>query len=272
MNLAHPEAPLLVDRDNGTGWLRINRPDRLNAFSGTMREDFEARLAEFENDPLIRCVVITGNGRAFSTGGDITVMSEIVAANDIARFEHLVRAGAAIVRRIQTMSKPVLAAVNGPAAGAGACLALACDARIATDTATLGFTFARVGLHPDWGGSYFLPKIVVQDVATELIYTGGMINAERCERLGLFNRIVPSAELESSVRALAGQIAAGPQSVIASARYIARGRCTHELDEVLELEVEAQLDAFRSANFREGITAFLEKRAPRFNQNQGSGR
>jgi 2-(1,2-epoxy-1,2-dihydrophenyl)acetyl-CoA isomerase len=271
MNGNNNDVPIITDRDNGIGWVRINRPDRLNAFSGTMREDLEARLAEFEADPSVRCVIITGNGRAFSTGGDITVMSEIVAANDIVRFEHLVRAGAAIVRRIHTMSKPVIAAVNGPAAGAGACLALACDMRIATDAATLGFTFTRVGLHPDWGGSYFLPKIVGQAIATELIYTGGMINATRCEQLGLFNRCVPSAELESSVRALAGQIAAGPQSVIAAARYIARGRCTGELDEVLELEVEAQLDAFRSANFREGIAAFLEKRAPRFNQVNGRG-
>lgn len=266
------DAPILVEQDNGTGVIRINRPDRLNAFSGTMREDLEQRLAEFDADPSVRCVIITGNGRAFSTGGDITVMSEIVAANDIARFEHLVRAGAAIVHRINSMTKPVIAAVNGPAAGAGACLALACDVRLATESATIGFTFTRVGLHPDWGGSYFLPQIVGPAIATELIYTAGMIGAERCEKLGLFNRIVPSAELESAARALAGQIAAGPQSVIAAARFIARGRFTPDLDEVLELEVEAQLVAFKSANFREGITAFLEKRAPRFNREDGSGR
>ncbi len=265
--------PLIVtERENGIGWVRINRPDRLNAFSGTMREDLERCLADFEDDDAVRCVIITGNGRAFSTGGDITVMSEIIAADDIDRFEHLVRAGAAIVRRVNSMSKPVIAAVNGPAAGAGACLALACDVRIATDTAAIGFTFTRVGLHPDWGGSYFLPRIVGDAVALELIYTAGMISAERCERLGLFNRLVPAAELESAARALAGQIAAGPQGVIAAARYVARGRYADELEEVLELEVEAQLEAFRSANFREGITAFLEKRAPRFNRDESSHR
>ncbi|MEO5510304.1 MAG: enoyl-CoA hydratase-related protein [Longimicrobiales bacterium] len=266
------QCPILIERENGIGWVRINRPDRLNAFSGTMREDLEACLAEFEDDAAVRCVVITGNGRAFSTGGDITVMSEVIAAEDIARFEHLVRAGAAIVRRINAMSKPVIAAVNGPAAGAGACLALACDVRIAAEGASIGFTFTRVGLHPDWGGSYFLPRIVGDAAALELIYTGGMIGADRCESLGLFNRIVPAAELESSVRALAGQIAAGPQSVIAAARYVNRGRHAAELDEVLELEVQAQLVAFKSSNFREGITAFLEKRTPRFNAaNGGTG-
>ena len=257
---------ILIEREHGIGWIRINRPERLNAFSGTMREDLEQRLAEFEDDTSIRCVIITGNGRAFSTGGDITVMSEIVAAEDIDRFEHLVRAGAAIVRRINAMSKPVIAAVNGPAAGAGACLALACDVRIATDTAAIGFTFTRVGLHPDWGGSYFLPQMVGPAIATELIYTAGMISAERCERIGLYNRVMPTGELEPAARALAGQIAAGPKEVIAAARHIARGRFTGALDEVLELEVQAQLVAFRSSNFREGITAFLEKRAPRFNR------
>lgn len=257
---------IIVERENNVGWIRINRPERLNAFSGTMREDLESRLAELEDDTTIRCVVITGSGRAFSTGGDITVMSEIIAADDIARFEHLVRAGAAIVRRINSMSKPVIAAVNGPAAGAGACLALACDVRIATDTATIGFTFTRVGLHPDWGGSYFLPLIVGDAVALELIYTAGMVGAERCERLGLFNRLVPAGELESAARGLAGQMAAGPSSVIAAARHVARGRFHAELEEVLELEVQAQLEAFKSSNFREGITAFLEKRAPRFNR------
>jgi 2-(1,2-epoxy-1,2-dihydrophenyl)acetyl-CoA isomerase len=260
------EAPLLVERDHGVGWVRINKPERLNAFSGTMREDLEAILADFEQDGGIRCVVITGVGRAFSTGGDITVMSEVVAANDIARFEHLVRAGAAIVRRINSMSKPVLAAVNGPAAGAGACLALACDVRLASETAALGFTFTRVGLHPDWGGSYFLPQMVGPAIATELIYTAGMISAERCERIGLYNRVMPTPELEAAARALAGQIAAGPKEVIAAARHVARGRHAAELDAVLELEVQAQLVAFQSANFREGITAFLEKRAPRFNR------
>ena len=258
--------PILVDRDGGIGWIRINKPERLNAFSGTMREELEQRLADFDADGEVRCVIITGVGRAFSTGGDITVMSEVVAADDIARFEHLVRAGAAIVRRINSMSKPVIAAVNGPAAGAGACLALACDIRLASESATLGFTFTRVGLHPDWGGSYFLPQIVGDAIATELIYTAGMISAERCERLGLFNRTVPANELENSARTLAGQIAAGPQSVIAAARHIARGRFSADLEEVLELEVKAQLDAFRSANFREGIAAFLEKRTPRFNR------
>lgn len=255
---------VLVEKDGAIGWIRINRPERLNAFAGTMREQIEEALHRLEEAPDIRVVVIIGTGRAFSTGGDISVMKELLDAGDVARFEELVRAGARIVKTIDAMSKPVIAAVNGPAAGAGACLALACDLRIASETASIGFTFMRVGLHPDWGGSYFLPRLVGPAIAAELTYTGGMIGAERAERLGLFNRVVPAAELEPAARGLAGQIASAPAVPLAYAKRALRASLTMTLDEILELEVEAQLAAFRSPDFREGITAFIEKRAPRF--------
>src|SRR5690606_41857115 len=159
-----------------------------------------------------------GTGRAFSTGGDISVMKELLDAGDVARFEELVRAGARIVKTIDAMSKPVIAAINGAAAGAGACLALACDLRIASETASIGFTFLRVGLHPDWGGSYFLPRLIGPAAAAEFIYTGGMISAERGERLGLFNRVVPAAQLESAARGFAGEISASPAGGVADAQ------------------------------------------------------
>jgi enoyl-CoA hydratase/carnithine racemase len=256
--------PIIVDKDNSVGWIRINRPERLNAFSGTMREDIEAGLHKLEADDDVRCIVITGVGRAFSTGGDITVMSELIETEDTERFEALVRAGARIVDFIDTMSKPVIAAINGPAAGAGACLALACDLRIASETATIGLTFLRVGLHPDWGGSYFLPRLIGPALAAELVFTGGMIGAERAERLGLFNRVVPGGELEPSVRGLAGQIAAGPAGAIANAKRSLRRSFNSTLPEMLELEMQAQLAAFRSPDFKEGINAFLGKRTPKF--------
>ena len=122
----------------------------------------------------------------------------------------------------------------------------------------------RVGLHPDWGGSYFLPRLVGPAIAAELTYTGGMIGAERAERIGLFNRVVPAAELEPAARGLAGQIASAPAVPLAYAKRALRTSLNMTLDEVLELEVEAQLAAFASPDFREGITAFIEKRAPRF--------
>jgi 2-(1,2-epoxy-1,2-dihydrophenyl)acetyl-CoA isomerase len=264
------KAPVLVERDGAIGWIRINRPERLNAFAGTMRDDIAAALDTLEADADILCVVIIGTGPAFSTGGDVTVMAELVESRDIDRFESLVRAGAAVVQRIEAMSKPVIAAVNGPAAGAGASLALACDLRVASETSSIGFTFSRVGLHPDWGGSFFLPHMVGLGLAAELIYTGGMISAERAERLGIFNRVVPAAQLEAVAKSLAGQIAAGPSGVIADVKRTMRKALNSSLSEVLDMELEAQLRAFRSPDMKEGITAFIEKRSPRFHRHADS--
>ena len=268
-------ASILVERDGAVGWVRINRPERLNALVYPMREELYAALDALEADPEVRCVVITGNGRAFCTGGDIASMVDLLQDEDAAGFEALLRAGARVVERIDSMSKPVIAAVNGPAAGAGACLALACDLRIASEAASLGLTFARVGLHPDWGGTYFLPRLVGPALAAELVFTGGMLGAERAERLGIFNRVVPAAELEPAARGLAGQIAGGPRDVIARSKQMLRRSLNSTLAEMLEAEVAAQAEAFQSPDFREGLRAFVEKRTPRFgrkaNGNGGGG-
>ncbi|MGH7444408.1 MAG: enoyl-CoA hydratase/isomerase family protein [Longimicrobiales bacterium] len=260
---------ILVERDGAIGWIRINRPERLNAFVGDMRDRIEAALDYVEQDAEIRCVVITGVGRAFSTGGDVTYMKQLIEADDTVAFEALVRIGARIAQRIATMTKPVIAAVNGPAAGAGACLALACDLRIASDSASIGFTFTRVGLHPDWGGSYFLTRLAGLAMAAECVFTGALMNAERCEKLGLFNRVVPGDQLEAAARSLAGQIAAQPAGIVADAKRTLRASLHSSLPDVLEMEVDAQLRAFASTDFREGITAFIEKRTPRFNRENG---
>jgi 2-(1,2-epoxy-1,2-dihydrophenyl)acetyl-CoA isomerase len=264
-------AGIITERDGNVGWVRINRPERLNAFSGTMREELDGALEEMERAADIRCVIVTGVGRAFSTGGDVGFMKELLETDDIVRFEAIVRAGARVVQRIDDMTKPVIAAINGPAAGAGACLALACDLRIASEAATIGFGFLRVGLHPDWGGSYFLPRLVGPALAAEFTYTGEMINAERGERLGIFNRIVPAANLESVARSLAGQIAAAPAATMIDVRRTLRRSLHTPLATVLDAEVHAQLRAFRTADFREGIESFLEKRAPRFGRH-GNGK
>ncbi|HSH45387.1 MAG TPA: enoyl-CoA hydratase-related protein [Longimicrobiales bacterium] len=255
---------IAVERDGNLGWIRINRPERLNAFSGDMRDRLDDALAELDEMDGVRCVAITGVGRAFSTGGDVQVMAKLAEEKDEEAFERLVRTGVRVVKRIDTMKKPVIAAVNGAAAGAGACLALACDLRVASQNATIGLTFVRVGLHPDWGGAYFLPRVIGSALAAELVFTGGMINARRAERLGLFNRVVPADDLEPAVRGLAGQIAGGPAEVIADAKRTLRRSLAADLDEILEMETAAQLRAFQSPDFDEGIRAFMEKRAPRF--------
>jgi 2-(1,2-epoxy-1,2-dihydrophenyl)acetyl-CoA isomerase len=257
---------ILLERDGAVAWVRINRPQRLNAFSPTMREELEAALVKSESDPDVRCIVLTGVGRAFCTGGDVKVMQELIEQGDSEKFESMVRTGARVVQRISEMKIPVIAAVNGPAAGAGACLALACDLRVASEAATIGFGFLRVGLHPDWGGSYFLPRLIGPALASEFLLTGEMISAERGERMNLFNRVVPAKELEAVARTLAGQIASAPASLVAEVKNTLRESLSASLPEILELETEAQMRAFRSPDFREGIDSFIEKRAPRFSR------
>jgi 2-(1,2-epoxy-1,2-dihydrophenyl)acetyl-CoA isomerase len=255
---------IIVERAGHLGWIRINRPERLNAFAGDMRDRLDAALAELDQDPSVRCVAIIGIGRAFSTGGDVQSLAALTEKQDAAGFEALVRTGMRVVKRIHGMDKPVIAAVNGAAAGAGAALALACDIRIASQNASFGLTFTRIGLHPDWGAAYFLPRLIGSALAAELIFTGGMINARRAERLGLFNDVVPANELEAAVRGLAGQIAGGPPAVIADAKRTLRRSLAADLDEILEMEAQAQVRAFGSRDCAEGVRAFLEKRAPRF--------
>jgi 2-(1,2-epoxy-1,2-dihydrophenyl)acetyl-CoA isomerase len=255
---------IIVERDGHLGWIRINRPERLNAFAEDMRDRLDAALEELDRDDSVRCVAIIGVGRAFSTGGDVQSMAALTERQDTAAFEALVRAGIRVVKRIDGMRKPVIAAVNGAAAGAGASLALACDIRIASHNASIGLTFTRIGLHPDWGAAYFLPRLIGSALAAELIYTGGMISAKRAERSGLFNDVVPPTELESAVRGLAGQIAGGPPDVIADAKRTLRRSLAADLDEILEMEAQAQLRAFNSSESSEGVRAFLEKRAPEF--------
>jgi len=175
-----------------------------------------------------------------------------------------VEAGRAVVTSIRDAPQPVIASVNGPAAGGGANLALACDIRIASDRATIGQTFNRVGLHPDWGGTYFLPRLVGPARAAELIFTGAMISAEEAERIGLFNRVVPHERLAEETAELAGALAEKPQLALRLAKVAVHRSLDASMDEMLQYELEAQLRCGLSADGKEGISAFVEKRKPRF--------
>ncbi|HVR41550.1 MAG TPA: enoyl-CoA hydratase/isomerase family protein, partial [Thermoanaerobaculia bacterium] len=170
--------------------ITLNRPDKLNAFSGTMREDLLAALRAAEGDDACRVVVITGAGRAFCAGGDVENMARLQAANDTESFRKLLDAGRDVVVQIATMTKPVIASVNGVAAGAGCNLALACDYRIASDAAKLSESFIRIGLHPDWGGTWLLPRLVGRSKALELMMTGRMVDAQEALAIGMVDRVV----------------------------------------------------------------------------------
>jgi 2-(1,2-epoxy-1,2-dihydrophenyl)acetyl-CoA isomerase len=244
--------------------ITLDRPEKLNAFAGRMREDLLAALRAAESDAACRVVVITGAGRAFCAGGDVNYMSGLQKDGDVDAFRKLLDAGRDIVTTIAEMPKPVIASVNGVAAGAGCNLALACDYRIASDTAKLGETFVRIGLHPDWGGTWFLPRLVGPSRAMEILMTGRMVDAAEALAIGMVDRVVPSAELTSLTSAFARTIAQGPPLSIAGIkRALSASRAT-TLRAQIDIESEHQLRSFLSGDAREGMAAFFEKRPPKF--------
>ena len=245
---------------DGVTTITLNRPEKLNAFSGTMREDLLAALQDAEG----RVVVITGAGRAFCAGGDVESMRGLQSARNVAAMRKLLDAGRDVVTQILTMEKPVIASINGVAAGAGCNLALACDYRIASDAAKMSESFVKIGLHPDWGGTWLLPRLVGRSRAMEIMMTGRMVEASEALAIGMIDRIVPAADLAKETETLARTIASGPplaiggikRAILASERNDARAQ--------IELESEHQMRAFLSNDSAEGMAAFFEKRSPTF--------
>lgn len=256
---------VLVEVDGrGVGTLRLNRPEKLNAFVGDMRDRLGDGLEALADDPEVRVIVVTGTGRAFCAGADVGYLSELVEEQRIEEGRALVEAGRRVARVIGEAPKPVIAALNGPAAGGGANLALACDLRIASDRASIGQTFNRIGLHPDWGGTYFLPRLVGPSKALELIWSAEMVEADEAERIGLVNRVVPHERFRETVDELAGRLAEKPARPLRLAKAAVRRSLTSSMDEMLDVELEAQVECFESPEAREGIRAFLEERDPDF--------
>jgi len=242
-----------VRNEHGVTTITLDRPEKLNAFSGTMREDLLAALREAAGD----VVVITGAGRAFCAGGDVELMASLQETNDVARFGKLLDAGRDVVMQIAAMAKPVIAAVNGVAAGAGCNLALACDYRLASEAAKFSESFVRIGLHPDWGGTWLLPRLIGPSRAFEMMATGRMVDAKEALEIGLVDRVV--SELAAETETLARAIAAAPPALIADIKRALAASRTNDLGAQIALESEHQLRAFQSAEARQRIMAFLKR-------------
>jgi len=240
-----------VTNEKGVTTITLDRPEKLNAFSGTMREDLLAALRDAAGD----VVVITGADRAFCAGGDVELMASLQEANDVARFRKLLDAGRDVVMQIAAMPKPVIAAVNGVAAGAGCNLALACDYRIASEQAKFSESFVRIGLHPDWGGTWLLPRLVGTSRAFEMLATGRMVDAKEALEIGIVDRVV--ADLAAETETLARAIASAPPAVIADIKRALAESGT--LEQQIALESEHQLRAFQSPESRQRIMAFLKR-------------
>jgi len=255
---------VLEEREGAVLTLRLNRPERLNALNVELGEALTGALRRASNDASVRAVVLTGAGRAFCSGGDIGVLKDARMRSAGHELESLVRAGKEIALLIAAMPKPVLGSINGPAAGGGANLALGCDFRIASDQAQFGESFANLGLYPDFGGTYYLPRLVGPARAAELFYTGDMITADEAMRLGIYNRVVPAEKLAEETRWLSARLAAAPPLAARLVKDRLFGSDRAALERALDEEIVRQVECFNSEDCVEGLTAFFEKRRPQF--------
>jgi 2-(1,2-epoxy-1,2-dihydrophenyl)acetyl-CoA isomerase len=253
-----------ITEDSGITTITLNRPEKLNALAGHMRRDLAEALEAAASERGVHVVVITGAGRAFCAGGDVAAMAELLERHDAEEFSRLLGSARRVITAIRQMTKPVIASVNGPAFGAGFNLALACDLRIASTTATFSQSFAKVGLHPDWGGTYFLPRLVTPNKACEMFFLGDAMGAEEALRLGVVNYVVEPTELEAETRKLAERLRAAPAVALGAAKQAVYLSQAAGLEEMLRFETEAQMRCFESQDCSEGLRSFLEKRAPKF--------
>jgi 2-(1,2-epoxy-1,2-dihydrophenyl)acetyl-CoA isomerase len=243
---------------DGVGTITLNRPDKLNSFNDALHKEFMDALRKAERDQAVRCVVITGAGRGFCAGQDLSAIGGKTAIGDIVRKYYNVW-----LTQIRSLPKPVIAAVNGVAAGAGCSLALACDLVVMAEKASFVQAFVKVGLVPDTGASYFLPRLIGYHKAMELALFGDKVTAQQALALGLCNRVAPESEFTAAVSEWANRLARGPKSMGWIKRQFTRGM-EQSLDDVLALEAYGQEAAGATEDAREAITAFLEKREPNF--------
>jgi len=257
---------LIENIKDGVAVLTMNRPDRLNALSGPMLDALLEALPRLAEDPNVGCVVLTGAGRGFCAGGDVKAMAEgrEMSGDTLEERAQGLRNKMETSRWLHEMPKPTIAMVRGAAAGAGLSLALACDLRIAGESAKFGTAFARVGYSGDFGGSYYLTHLVGTAKARELYYTAELVDAQRAVTLGLVNRVVGDDRLEEETLALAGKIARGPRIAL---RYMKRNLNAAEsgsLGELLDLEAWHHTRTGQTDDHREATKAFVEKREPVF--------
>ena len=258
--------PILLAEDDGVATLVLNRPDKLNAFGDEMREAFVAAIDTIAANATARVLVITGAGRAFCAGGDVGYMVRL--KEEQRPYEGglgtLVDTGRTGIAKLFALPIPTIAAVNGAAAGGGANLALACDLRIASDRASFGQSFIKIGLHPDWGGTYFLPRLVGAAKAMELCWLGDQVEAAEALRIGMVNRVVAHDRLLDETRALASRLATAPQRSVRGIKRTIRAGMLRGLDECLADEHETQGGCWDDPDSTEGVRAFVERRAPAF--------
>src|ERR1043165_96075 len=260
-----PKSFLFEVRD-GVAWLTLNRPERLNALTFEVYRELTDTFAALSTDKDVRVVVITGAGRAFCSGGDVRDIIGDLQTLDINGHLEFTRMTCTLIRNMRRLPQPIIASLNGTVAGAGACIALASDLRIAAEEAKIAFIFVKVGLAgTDMGATYLLPRVVGLAKATELLMTGDFVEAAEAERIGLYNRVVPRDQLESAPQEFALKLAQGPSLGIAKTKEMLNREMHMPFDSALEAEAVTQALCMQTPDFKEAHAAFLEKRPAKFN-------
>lgn len=253
------------DPDTGVATLTLDRPERLNALTFQVYDELRNTFRALDTEAGVRAVVLTGSGRAFCSGGDVNEIIGPLLEREQEGLLEFTRLTCDLVRAIRGCRRPVVAALNGTVAGAGAVIATACDVRIAAETARIAFLFTRVGLSgADMGASWLLPRIVGLGRATELLMTGDFIDAPEAHRIGLYNRVVPGERVREEAHDLAERLARGPSFALKVTKDLLNREAHMELEAALETEAQAQAICMQMPNFREAYQAFLEKREPEF--------
>lgn len=253
------------DVSTGVATITLDRPDRLNALTFEVYEELERTFRALDHEPGVRAIVITGSGRAFCSGGDVEEIIGPLLERDSTGLLDFTTTTCDLIAAIRACRRPVIAAVNGTAAGAGAVIAAACDVRIAAASARIAFLFSRVGLSgADMGAAWLLPRIVGLGRATEILMTGDFLDAEDAFRIGLYNRVVADGEALLEALALACRLATGPAYALSVTKRALAEEATMGLEEALAAEARAQAACMEHPDFREAYEAFVAKRSPRF--------
>ena len=261
-----PSSFIYEKTESGIATITLNRPERLNALTFEVYRELTDTFATLRDQDDVRVVVITGAGRAFCSGGDVKDIIGELFSRDVEGLLEFTRMTCELVRNIRLLPKPVIASLNGTTAGAGACIALASDIRIANEDARIAFLFVKVGLSgADMGAAYLLPRVVGLAKATELLYSGDFISAHEAERIGLYNQVVPStAELATATKTLAERLAKGPGFALAKTKEMLNRELNMNLEAALESEAQAQAICMQHPDYREAYEAFVAKRDPKF--------
>jgi 2-(1,2-epoxy-1,2-dihydrophenyl)acetyl-CoA isomerase len=252
-----------VERDRGVGTIRMNRPERLNAYNREMGEELLSAASALSSDPAVRCVVLTGSGKAFSAGGDVEMMAEF-RGDGPGEFLDLAIHLHAFIVTLRRAPKPVIAGVNGVAAGAGFSMALACDVAVAADSARFTLGYQNIGLSPDGGMTFFLARALGTQRAMEMTLLGKVLSAREAAAWGLVQQVFADGEFGANLSGLAARLAAGPTLAYAQAKQLYNRALSQPLEAQLEEERQHIVRASASNDFREGVAAFLSKRPARF--------